>query len=252
MLIILSVVSCGNMEQTGEALSERKESLSSSTDQQVFDKNEEQTIVETIDGGLTENDTEKISETSETTVNDQPLETDAETTSETAMSPEDRYNLGLEYVMNYRAVIVAGDEEYEPYTSTVYYQNPYMVGDGLLMFVSMENQLPHWIDACVIPHISLHENSDVRFEYHEDAELTHTGKFRIYAQYENGVVTKIKEFANAELAEVYAYGKEHLAGKTVYITYPFMLQYGDYSDVTDGTWGDRAVHDIMCIFVTAF
>lgn len=165
----------------------------------------------------------------------------------------DRYNLGMEYIMEYEALILTEGEEYKPYTSTIYYQNPYLVGDGILMFVSMENQLPHWIEEDVIPYIALDENSDVLFEYDvENAELQYSGKFRLYTQDENGVVTKIKEFDNADLADVYAYGKENLAGKTVYISYPFLLQTGEFSYLSDSMFGSRAVHDIMCLFKTSF
>ena len=226
----------------------------------LFIKTEQTT--ETSDTTETEETTETTdctdcSETTETTVDHPyggtggfPL---TETTSTTeATDPADRYNLGMEYVMAYDALIIASGEEYEPYTSTIYYQNPYMVGDGILMFVSMENQLPHWIAEGVLPEIPLDADSDVRFSYHEDAELQHTGKFRIYAQDEDGRFYMAAELLESDLSEVYAYGKANLAGKAVYITYPFMLKYGDYSHLTDSIWGDQAVHDIMCIFKTTF
>ena len=185
------------------------------------------------------------------TLNDTETET-TETENTETTSFEDRYNLGMEYVMNYRAFIIIDGNEYEPYTSTIYYQNPYMTGDGVLMFVSMENQLPHWIADGIIPYIDINIDSDVRFEYHEDTELKHTGRFCFYIQDENGQFYQVVELLNSNLKEVYAYGKENFADKTVYISYPFMLQYGDYSHLTDGIWGDHAVHDIMCIFTTSF
>ena len=137
--------------------------------------------------------------------------------------------------------------------NTLYYQNPYMVGDGILMFVSMENQLPYWIEEDVIPHIDINEGSDVRFEYDtENAELKHSGRFRIYMQEETGAFAEVKAFENADLAEIFAYGKENLAGKTVYISYSFLLQTGDFAYLSDRMFGCRAVHDIMCLFKTAF
>lgn len=197
----------------------------------------------------TTSQSEDTSDTEETTLDTSETETTVE---ETTMSPEQRYELGMSYVRCYEAYIVTGGEEYAPYTSTVWFQNPYMTGDGVLMFVSMENQLPHWIEDDVIPHIALAADADVRFEYHEETELQYSGKFKLYLQDENGVVTKVKEFENADLAEVYAYGKENLAGKTVYISYPFLLRYGDYGYLSDAMWGDHAAHDIMCIFATTF
>jgi hypothetical protein len=168
------------------------------------------------------------------------------------IAPYERYELGMEYVRNYEAYIVTDEKDQAPYTSSIWYQNPYMTGDGILMFVSMENQLPHWIEEDVIPSVSLNENSTVRFVYHEDAELKHTGKFRIYVQDDDGRFYMEAELKNSNLSEVYAYGKENLSGKTVYISYPFMLTYGDYSYLTDSMWGTQAVHDIMCVFKTAF
>ncbi|MBQ8495951.1 MAG: hypothetical protein IJ489_00650 [Clostridia bacterium] len=200
-------------------------------------------------------------DTTETTVNhpyggtgglpsDETTGTFIETT--TATESVDRYNLGLEYIMEYEAVIITDGEEYQPYTSTVYYQNPYMVGDGILMFVSMENQLPHWIADDVIPYIPVNTSSEVSFDYHEEAELRHSGKFRIYVQNDDGSVTKVAELLGSTISEVYAYGKENLLGKTVYISYPFLLKTGDYSALTDGVFASSATHDIMCIFKTSF
>ena len=174
------------------------------------------------------------------------------TTATETTHPSERYEIGMQYVRNYTACIVTDGEEYEPYTSTIYCQNPYMTGDGILMFVSMEYQLPHWIEDDVIPFISLNENSDVRFVYHEDAELQHTGNFSIYLQKEDGSFYQAAELKQSNLSEVVAYGNEHFDGQTVYISYPFMLKYGDYSHLTDGIWGDQAVHDIMCVFKTIF
>lgn len=173
-------------------------------------------------------------------------------TETTATESIDRYHLGLEYIMEYEAVIMTDGEEYKPYTSTVYYQNPYMVGDGILMLVSMENQLPHWIADDVIPYIPVNASSQVSFDYHEEAELRHSGKFRIYVQHEDGSVTKVAELLGSTISEVYAYGAENLAGQTVYISYPFLLKTGDYSDLTNGVFASSATHDIMCIFKTTF
>lgn len=216
-------------------------SFVSCSDENVLDSTSDSTSIST---SLKEEETTG-------TANDTKTETTATETTETT-SFEDRYNLGMEYVMNYEAFIITDSNEYKPYTSTIYYQNPYMTGDGILMFVSMENQLPHWIEEDVIPYIAIDADSDVHFEYHENTELKHTGRFRVYVQDENGRVSQVAELLNSSLKEVYAYGQENLSDRTVYISYPFMLQYGDYSHLTDGIWGDHAVHDIMCIFKTSF
>ena len=257
----ISFVSCAGANDGEEPLSSTQETTETTETSNTTEYTETTETTYCTECSPTNSMTE-TTEWSETTV-DHPhggtggtTGTGLETTGTEMMAEIDRYNLGMEYIMDYEALILTDGEEYSSYTSTIYCQNPYMVGDGILMFVSVENQLPHWIKEGVIPHVVLNEDSAVRFEYHEDAELVYTGRFRIYTQDENGVVTKIKEFENAELSDIYAYGKENLAGETVYISYPFMLQYGDYSYLTDvmshGTWSNRAVHDIMCLFKTDF
>lgn len=249
LIFFIFTVSCAQIENTAVDTSDSAETQpSSETEQQFFEENKvtshektTETIAESGETTLSSTDggTENCSETSETTV-------------EITTSYEDRYNLGMEYVMTYSAWIVTDGVEYEPYTSMIWCQNPYMTADGILMFVSMENQLPEWLDEIVIPTIEIREDSDLHFEYHEMAELICSGKFRIYLQDENGVVTKVKEFENASLSDVHAYGNEYLAGKIAYITYPFRLEAGDYSYLEDAMWGNHAVNEVMCIFATNF
>ena len=224
--------------------------------EQMDDSASESTAETTTTSNTT---TTETTEESETTINHPyggtgglPSDDTTATTETTATDPMDRYNLGLEYIMDYEAFIITDGEQYEPYSSTVYYQNPYMTGDGILMFLSMENQLPHWIADDMIPEIPINTSSEVSFDYHEAAELKHSGKFRIYIQNEDRTVTKVAELLGSSLPEVYDYCKGQFDGMTVYITYPFLLKTGDYSALTDGIWGDEAVHDIMCIFKTTF
>ncbi len=231
LVFSVSIVSCASLDN----------SESDTTETTTTETTTETTTTETT---TTETTTTETTTTEATTTEN--------TTATETTDPTERYNLGMDYVMMYNAFITTSGEEYLPYTSTIYYQNPYMTGDGILMFVSMENQLPHWIEDDVIPYIPLDADSDVRFEYHEDAELKHTGKFRIYVQDSGGRFYLASELTDSDLREVFAYGNEHFAGQTCYISYPFMLAYGDYSHLIDGIWGDRAVHDIMCVFKTSF
>ncbi len=141
------------------------------------------------------------------------------------------------------AVIDAEGCEIAPYQSSLYFFLDGRVSDGPLMFSRMEDVLPGWIEQGLIPDIALDENADVQFTCGESSSVTHSGRFRMFVQMEDGTISQVYEMEETTLSFVYAYGKEHLAGKTVYITYGCMV-----SDLTNE--GDR--NDVSCIFRTHF
>ncbi len=187
-------------------------------------------------------------ETTRTTQNTQDTVNDTayETTDCTTEYETHETGVGLEYVMHYTASVVTDEQKYSPYTSTVYFQNKYMVGDGILIFSSMENVLPGWIEEDVIPLVRLNEHSVVNFGCHENAAISHSGRFRLYRQDEQGNVTKVEELLNADLSAVYAFGTEHCEGETIYIHFGFLVTTGDHDD------GTYAVHDVACLIKTNF
>lgn len=141
------------------------------------------------------------------------------------------------------SVVAADGSEIAPYQSSVYFFLEGRVSDGILMFYRMEEVLPNWIGDGVIPRITLGENSSVRFACGENTLLTHSGRFRLFVQNEDGSISQVYELTDSALSDVYAYGKAHLAGKTVYVTYGCLV-----SDAENAN--DR--NDVSCIFQTDF
>ena len=147
-------------------------------------------------------------------------------------------------IFDFTASVIAADGgEIAPYQSSVYFFLEGRVSDGILMFYRMEEVLPDWIEDGVIPRITLGENSSVRFACGENTLLTHSGKFRLFVQNEDGSISEVYELTDSALSDVYAYGKAHLAGKTVYVTYGCLVSDAGNAD-------DR--NDVSCIFQTDF
>ena len=147
-------------------------------------------------------------------------------------------------IFDYTATVIDADgNKVAPYQSSLYFFLDGRVSDGPLMFLRMEDVLPGWIEQGMIPEIVLGENSDVDFVCGEHSSITHSGKFRIFLQAEDGTVSRVYESEKTTLSAIYAYGTEHFAGKTVYITYGCMV-----SDLINE--GDR--NDVSCIFRTNF
>lgn len=147
-------------------------------------------------------------------------------------------------IFDYTTMVIDADgNEAAPYQSSLYFFLDGRVSDGPLMFSRMEDILPDWIAQGIIPDIALSENSEVHFTCGERSSVTHSGRFHMFVQMEDGTISQVYESEKATLSAIYAYGKEHLAGKTVYITYGCMV-----SDLTNE--GDR--NDVSCIFRTNF
>ena len=184
-----------------------------------------------------------------------PIETTPAQTTETATATEitsgeidttlpEQTNISKAPIFDYTATVIDADgNKVAPYQSSLYFFLDGRVSDGPLMFMRMEDVLPGWIEQGMVPDIALGENSDVNFVCGEHSSITHSGKFRIFVQGEDGTVSKVYESEKTTLAAIYAYGTEHFAGKTVYITYGCMV-----SDLTNE--GDR--NDVSCIFRTNF
>lgn len=172
-----------------------------------------------------------------------PIETTpVQTTMETSVS--EQIITQKAPIFDYAATVIdANGKENVPYKSYVYFVLDGRVSDGPLMFLRMEEILPDWIEKGLIPDISLDEDSDVKFTCGECSSITHSGRFRMFVQMEDGTISQVYESEKAKLAAIYVYGKEHFAGKSVYITYGCMV-----SDLTNE--GDR--NDVSCIFRTNF
>ena len=147
-------------------------------------------------------------------------------------------------IFDYTATVIDADgNKVAPYQSSLYFFLDGRVSDGPLMFMRMEDVLPGWIEQGMVPEIALGENSSVRFACGENTLLTHSGRFRLFVQNEDGSISQVYELTDSALSDVYAYGKAHLAGKTVYVTYGCLV-----SDAENAN--DR--NDVSCIFQTDF
>ena len=147
-------------------------------------------------------------------------------------------------IFDYTPLVVSADgRKIAPYASSIYFFWDGRISDGPLMFIRMEEKLPDWIEQGMIPSITLNENSSVQFICGENSTITHSGRFRIFVQNDDGTVTNVHEIENATLTDVYAYGKANLEGKTVFISYGCMIYDANNKD-------DR--NDVSCIFCTSF
>lgn len=147
-------------------------------------------------------------------------------------------------IFDFTVSIVAADgSQIAPYQSSVYFFLDGRVSDGILMFYRMEEVLPDWIEKGMLPKIAIDERSSVRFTCGERSTLSHSGRFRLFVQNEDGTVVCAHEMEKASLSDVYAYGKENLSGKTVYVTFGCLVSDAENT-------ADR--NDVSCLFCTEF
>lgn len=126
-----------------------------------------------------------------------------------------------------------------PYTSQVYLTSGSLNMDGVLMFQSLENVLPGWVENGLIPDIRIDDTSHIRISCAPvDNIETIIGSFRILI-YENDGYQEVERLENSTIADVAAYVETLATDERVYIAFPVTLKIDDEN-----------AHQIMCVFST--